>query len=399
MSQESDSSPSRLTRLVQQIEPGPGEFRGVQPPVHKASTVIFPNVQALRTWDWYDKERYTYGLHGTPTTVALERRIAALEGGEHCMLFPSGLAAIAATDFAFLSAGDELLLPDNAYGPNKEVADDELKRWGITSRIFDPMDLSSLRAELSEKTKLVWLEAAGSVTMEFPDLVGSVRTIREKAPSAVIALDNTWGAGLAFNAFELDGTAGIDVSVHALTKYPSGGGDVLMGSIVTRDRSLYKRIARTHAHAGYGVGANDVELVSRSMASLPLRYAAQDEAGRRFAQWCVGRREFKRVLHPSLPTSPGHEHWAKLCRAAAGLVTVEFDPNTPDARVAAFVDRLKLFKIGWSWGGPVSLVAIYRAAGMRKKPTPYTGTLVRFCIGLESLGDLTGDVEQALAGM
>jgi cystathionine beta-lyase len=387
----------RSTDLIHHAYQAPEGFASPVVPVAKGSTVFFPTVAALRSRTWVDRGAYTYGLHGTPTTFTLEARLASLEGGTHCMLVSSGLAAITLVDIALLASGDHLLLPDNAYGPNKTFTQHELARWGITHALYDPLDVATLAAAITPATKLVWLEAAGSVTLEFPDLRTLVRTVRERAPQAVVALDNTWGAGLAFDAFDLGQGQGVDVSVHALTKYPSGGGDVLMGSVVCRDDALYRKLALSRSRVGHGVGANDVEAVLRSLPSLPLRYAAQDQAGRTFSHWCSTRGEFARVLHPALPASPGHAHWQSHCRAAAGLVTVEVDARFAPAQVDAFVDALRLFRIGWSWGGPISLAVPYRAAAIRDRPTPYQGVLVRFCIGLEAVDDLIADVEQALS--
>jgi cysteine-S-conjugate beta-lyase len=187
--------------------------------------------------------------------------------------------------------------------------------------------------------------------------------------------------------------------VHALTKYPSGGGDLLMGSIATRDRALHDVLAMTHSRLGLGVGANDAEAILRALPTLPLRYAAQDAAARRIAQWCQQRGEIARVLHPSLPDSPGHAHWASLCSAAAGLLTLEFDARYTPAQVDALVDALRLFRIGWSWGGPVSLAVPYQVSAIRRLPVPYRGTLLRLCIGLESVDDLVADLEQALRAL
>jgi cysteine-S-conjugate beta-lyase len=263
--------------------------------------------------------------------------------------------------------------------------------------VYDPMDLASFAESLNAETRLVWLEAPGSVTLEFPDLIALVRCARERSPQAVIALDNTWGAGLAFDAFELAPGVGVDLTIHALTKYPSGGADVLMGSVACRDDQLYQTLTWCHSRQGLGVGMNDVEAVLRGLPSMPLRYAAQDAAARQVAQWCQGQRAFARVLHPALPDSPGHAHWASLCRSAAGLVTVEIDPRYSTAQAEAFVDALRLFRIAYSWGGPVSLVVPYEAAQLRSLPTPYRGTLVRLCIGLERVEDLLADLEQAVA--
>jgi cysteine-S-conjugate beta-lyase len=351
----------------------------------------------LRARTWVDRSAYTYGLHGTPTTFTLEERLATLEGGQHCVLVSSGLAAITLVDIALLASGDHLLLPDNAYGPSKNFTRHELARWGIEHAVYDAMDPASLAAAITPATKLVLFEAAGSVTLEFPDLRTLVRAARERAPQATIALDNTWGAGLAFDAFDLGDGLSVDLTAHALTKYPSGGGDVLLGSVICRDDALARTLSLARSRIGHGVGANDVELVLRSLPSIVLRYAAQDRAARALAAWCQTRSEFARVLHPALPGSPGHAHWASHCRAAAGLFTVEFAVQFPPPRVDAFVDALRLFRIGWSWGGPISLAVPYRADAIRDRQTPYRGILVRFSIGLEAVDDLIADIEQALA--
>lgn len=376
-----------------------------QPGVFKASTVIFPNVAAMRTRDWKHKSGYTYGLHGTPTTFVLEERIAALEGGLQCVLVPSGLAAIANVALALLKTGDEVLIPDNAYGPNKTLAEGELAAFGIKHQFYDPLDPSDLAARISEKTRLVWLEAAGSVTMEFPDLIEQVRIAR--ARGVICALDNTWGAGLAFNAFDLDGKGlGVDISAHALTKYPSGGGDVLMGSVTTRDEALHLKIKFTHMRLGLGIGANDAEAVLRALPSIGLRYRAQDQAGRALAHWCAGQPQFAQVLHPALAGAPGHAQWQQVCGAAdqagtgaaAGLFSVMVHERYTPEQVDAFCDSLKLFKLGFSWGGPISLVMPYELAQMRAAWPAHLarGTLVRFSMGLEAADDLQADVAQAL---
>jgi cystathionine beta-lyase len=377
------------TALIHHPYRPPEGFAAPQVGVHKASTVIFPNVAAVRARDWRHKDGYTYGLHGTPTTFTLEERIATLEGGAQCVLVPSGLAAVAVTDLALLSAGDEVLLPDNVYGPSRELARTDLARWGITHRLYDPLDAAGLAAMIGPNTKLVWLEAAGSVSMEFPDLRGLVQAAR--ARGVTTALDNTWGAGIAFRAFEL----GIDVVMQALTKFPSGGGDVLMGSITTRDAALHEKIKLAHMHLGFGVAGNDAELVLRSLPSLPLRYHAHDATARQLAAWLATRPEIARVLHPAFPSCPGHEYWKATCSAAAGLFSVMVDARFASARVDAFVDALKLFKIGYSWAGPVSLVVPYDLKAMRGDKA-YPGTLVRFSIGLESAAALQADLEQAL---
>ena len=379
------------TDLIHHTYLPPAGFDAPQPGVHKASTVIFQNTAALRARDWRRRDGYTYGLLGTPTTFMLEERIATLEGGLQCLLVPSGLAAIAVVNMALLAPGDEVLLPANVYGPSRELARHELARWGITHRLYDPMDAAAFAAMIGPKTQLVWLEAPGSVTMEFPDLDGLVAAAR--ARGVLTALDNTWGAGIALRGFE----HAIDIVMQALTKYPSGGGDVLMGSVTTRDQILHERIKLTHMRLGFGVAGNDAELVLRGLPSLKLRYAAQDLAGRALAQWLASRPEVLRVLHPALAGSPGHEHWARSCTAAAGLFSVLLDDRFSQAQAHAFVDALRLFRIGHSWAGPMSLVVPYEVGAMRNAGHSLHGHLVRFSVGLEAVADLQADLSQALA--
>jgi cysteine-S-conjugate beta-lyase len=412
---------AKSTHLIHHPYQPPEGFDAPQMGVHKASTVIFKDVAAMRSRDWKFKTGYTYGLHGTPTTFTLEARIASLEGGEQCVLVPSGLAAIVSVDLALLGQGDEMLLPHNVYGARLGLTQEELPRFGIQTRYYDAMDAADLAAKITPQTKLVWLEAPGSVTMEFPDLLALVRICREKG--VICALDNTWGAGLAFNAFDLDGQGlAVDISSQALTKYPSGGGDVLMGSIVTTDEALHHRIKLSHMRLGYGVAANDAELVLRSLPSIGIRYRAADQSARQIARWLQKRPEVEAVLHPALEGAPGHAHWQKLCKKqhlapvntqyfatesianhdpslAAGLFSIVFHERYTSAQVDAFVDALKLFKIGYSWGGHLSLAVPYDIPSMRNPNVthwPYRGGLVRFSIGFEEVADLQADLAQAL---
>lgn len=388
------------TRLIHHPYRPPAGFEAVAPGVHKASTVIFPNVQALRTQEWKDKSGYTYGLHGTPTSFTLEERIATIEGGRFCVLAPSGLSAISLVDMALLRHGDELLLPDNAYGPGKAFAQVELKAWGIAHRYYDPLDPADLAAKITPATRLVWLEAPGSITLEFPDLPALTAVVRAanagRARPIVSALDNTWGAGLAFNGFDL----GADVVMQALTKYPSGGADVLMGSVVTRDPDLHQQLLLTHMRLGLGVGANDAELVLRGLPSLALRYAAQDASTRALAEWMQRQPGVVRVLHPALPDSPGHAAWQRDARAAACLFSAVFDERFSQAMIDAFCDSLRLFRLGWSWAGPISLCAPYDVSAIRSVTRwAHRGGLVRFAVGLESVDDLRTDLNQALQAL
>ena len=394
MSEPTDPITPLSTRLIHHDYEPPAGFGSMQPGVFKASTVIFPNVAALRARDWRSRAGYTYGLHGTPTTFSLEERLATLEGGTYCSLAPSGLGAIATVNIALLKAGDELLLPDNVYGPSREMARALLADWGIAYKLYDPLDLRAYEAAFSDRTKLVWLEAPGSITMEFPDLRALVRVARQR--DVLIAFDNTWGGGVALRPFDLGEGLGVDLCMQALTKYPSGGGDVLMGSVVTRDRALNEKLLMAHMRLGTGVGANDAELVLRSLPSLELRYRAQDRSARKVAAWLQAQAVVKRVLHPALTGGPGHEHWASHCSDAAGLFSVLFDAALPAARVDAFCDALKTFKLGYSWAGPVSLAVPYDIRMLPGAAARHSGHLVRLSIGLEAADDLIADLDQAL---
>ncbi len=400
-----DHTSELSTRLIHHDYQPPEGFMAPAPAVHKASTVIFPNAAAMRSREWKDKSSYTYGLHGTPTTFILEERLCALEGGLQCVLVPSGLAAIATVSLALLRSGQQVLIPDNAYGPNAAMAAATLAQFGISYALYDPMNPADLAAKITPATHLVWLEAAGSITMEFPDLPALVRICQ--AHRITTALDNTWGAGIAFTPFDLlgDGQLAVDVSAHALTKYPSGGGDVLMGSIITRDPALHLKIKLLHMHLGLGIAGNDAELLLRSLPSMALRYRAQDMAARHLAHWLQQQAPVVQVLHPALSDAPGHAHWQALCcgaqggeGVAAGLFSFIVDERYSQQQVDAFCDSLCWFKIGYSWGGPISLVMPYERASLRSLPTPHLrpGKLVRLAIGLEAVSDLRQDLQQAL---
>ncbi len=384
----------------QSARPG---FEAAMPGIFRASTVYFPDMASVRSLDRSRFDSSWYGLFGTPTTQALQTRIARLEGGRHSLLLPSGMAAIALVDLALLQSGDEVLLPDNAYVTGWELAKHELTAFGIRARSYDPMRPETLTQALGARTRLVWLEAPGSLTLEFPDLPDLLARARA-APEAVVALDNTWGSGLAFDPFALTAAGldrpGVDISVNALTKYASGGADVLMGAVTTRDDALHARLRAAHMRHGWGVGADDVALLLRSLPSLPLRYAAQDASARSLAAWCNGRPEFAAVLHPALPGSPGHAHWSRLCQAAAGVFTLVFAESLRLADVDRFVDALTRFRIGYSWGGSTSLAMVYDPRPWRTgQGLRHAGPLVRLSIGLEAVDELRADFEHALAEM
>jgi cystathionine beta-lyase len=373
----------------------PEGFAAFPVAIHRASTVLFKNVAAMRSRNWQDKNAYTYGLHGTPTTFTLEARLAQIEGGEHCLLAPSGLAAIAMVNLALLRSGDDVLIPENAYNPNCELARWLAQDFGIHARFYDPLIGAGISALIQPNTRLVWTEAPGSVSMEVPDIPAICSAVRQKRADGQdihVAIDNTWSAGIGFRAFE----HGVDIVMQALTKYQSGGSDVLMGAVITRDRELIHRLELAHMRIGFGVGMDDAYLVLRGLPTLKLRFEAHDAAARKVAGWLKTRPEIARVLHPAFEDCPGHETWKRDFTGAGGLFSVVFDERFGEAQTDRFVDSLQLFKIGFSWGGANSLCVPYRIQSMRKNWNGQ-GQLVRFNIGLEEPADLIADIEQALA--
>ena len=380
--------PSFQTALIHNDYVAPEGFAAFPQAIHHASTVLFKDVASMRSRNWQDKTAYTYGLHGTPTTFTLEARLAAIEDGKHCLLAPSGLSAIAMVDFAFLKSGDDVLIPDNVYNPNRELANWLEQDFGISARYYDPLIGSGITDLIQSNTKLIWTEAPGSVSMEVPDIPAICKAAHAKG--VLVALDNTWSAGIALRAFDL----GVDIVMQALTKYQSGGSDVLMGAVITQDQALNHKLELAHMRLGFGVSADDSYLVLRSLPTMKLRFDAHDAAARKIASWLQTRPEIATVLHPALPECPGHAIWKRDFSGAGGLFSVLFDPRYTEAQTDCFVDSLKLFKIGFSWGGVNSLAVPYRMQHMRNN-WPHQGQLVRLNIGLEDPQDLIADIEQA----
>ena len=362
------------------------------PPVTRASTVVFPNLAAVRALQWRDDSQWRYGLHATPTSTMLTQRLALLEGGSHALLQPSGLSSIVNVYFGIVKHGEAVLIPDNAYSPNRELGDWLSHDFGVQVDYYDPMIGAGIADLIRPQTRLIWLEAPGSVTMEVPDI--DAITAVARARGIVTAIDNTYSAGLAFKPFD----HGVDISVQALTKYQSGASDILMGATITVDADIHARLKRARMRMGIGVSSDDCSLVLRGLASMQLRFDAHDRSALALAQWLKTRPEIAAVLHPALPDCPGHENYKRDFTGAGGLFSVVFDAQYSPAQVDAFVEGLALFKLGWSWGGAHSLAMPYDVASMRTASRwQHKGTLVRFFVGLEGVEDLRADIEQSLA--
>ncbi len=387
-----DASP--VTRLIHPM-PAPAGFASLSTPIHHASTVLFKSVVDHETRDGFDETRYNYGLSHTPTTLALSRAVADWEGGYNALLTPSGLSAVSLAMLSCLSAGDHVLIPTNAYIPAKILAKGLLSRLGITHTLYDPLIGAGIASLMTPKTRLVWVETPGSITMEVADLPAIAQVAH--AHGAQVAVDNTWSSGSLLRVFE----KGADFSVQALTKYHGGHGDLLMGAVVTADHAGWHRVRDTSHEIGFGVGADDAFLVLRGMQTMALRLRHVGDVALSIATWLAGRPEIQRVLHPSLPSCPGHETWKRDFTGSSGLFSVVFDPRYDDAAIARFVDALQLFGIGASWGGTASLALVYRA--MRGKVTGIDGEpgghIVRLNIGLEAEADLRCDLLRGMSAL
>lgn len=387
----------KQTFLSQPIRLAPQYIHSLQAPIYRASTIIFHNTDALTQRHWTDEYDYSYGTHGTPTTYTLADQLKQLEGAAHCLLAPSGLSAINLVNSTFLHSGDEVWIPDNVYSPNYDHLISLSEKYAVVVKVYNPNDLDTI--EFSANTKLLWIEAAGSITLEFPDLVGLIT--KAKSAQVLTAIDHTWGAGLAFSPFDLGKShAAADISVHALTKYPSGGGDILMGSICTQDKSLHHQLLRTHALQGIAISGDDTAQISRSLSSMALRYRQHQHNTKILLSFLQSRDEFSQILHPSIHTHAGHTHWKMICQdeQGAGIISVIFHSEYDLIQIQQFCNTLKLFRIGFSWGGATSLAMYYDLKQIRQLATPHLkeGWLIRFCIGLEDANDLVADIQQAL---
>lgn len=365
--------------------------------VYRASTILYPTLEALRQARTHPQgEAVTYGVHGTPGTFALESALADLEGGYRCRLAPSGLAAIAGPLLAFLDAGDHLLVADCVYEPTRRFCNGMLRRLGVEVEYYDPLIGADIAGLLRPETRVVFMESPGSLTFEVQDVPAITAVARTR--EIVTMLDNTWGTPLHFKPF----AHGVDISIHAVTKYIAGHSDLVLGS-VTANEASYPALQKGWAQTGLCVSPDDAFLALRGLRSMPSRLVRHQQSATRIARWLADRPEVERVLYPALPDDPGHALWQRDFTGACGLFAFALRSGLADeAALARMLDPLELFGMGYSWGGYESLLIPVepgqcRSATVWPRPGGPQGQLMRIHVGLEDPDDLIRDLEAGLA--
>ncbi len=364
-------------------------FHGfVNPPVVHASTVLFESAEAHLA----DRQRYVYGRHATPTIEALSDAVTELEGAAGTKLAPSGLAAVTLALMSVLSPGDHLLMVDTVYGPTRKFCDGMLARLGVTTTYYDPAVGAGIAALIRPETRAIFLEAPGSGTFEMQDVPAI--TAEAARRGIVTLMDNTWATPLFFQPI----AHGVDLSIQAGTKYISGHSDVMIGTVAASER-VWPALQDTYRQLGLCVGPDDIYLAYRGLKTMSVRLDRHQANGLEVARWLAARPEVTRVRHPALPDDPGHALWRRDFSGASGLFAIEIAPVT-DAALIAFLDRLQLFGMGYSWGGYESLIVRARPEhGRTAVPWKHEGTLLRLHIGLEDPADLIADLESGFAAM
>lgn len=366
------------------------EWRGriVNPPVHRASTVTFSSADEAKAAAPSFGEFY-YGLHGTPTQWALAEALTELEpGAAGTVLYPTGLAAITAPLLTVLSPGDELLVTDSAYLPTRRFCDGILKRFGVSTRYYDPLIGGGIADIIGDNTRAILLESPGSLTLEVQDVPAICQVARKRGIATL--LDNTWATPLFFPAIE----HGVDMTILAGTKYIGGHADVMLGSVTTTS-DYYDRLQRTTWDLGFSLSPDDAWLGSRGLRTMHVRLRQHEESALKIAHWLKDQPQVARVLHPALPDCPGHEIWERDFKGSSGLFSFVLKGGDAAAR-AALIDSLEMFAIGFSWGGFESLV-IHADPVRTATKWSAEGPLVRLHIGLEDPDDLIDDLARALA--
>lgn len=377
------------TKLIAAGRPRKKPAHPVNPPVERASTYLFPTYD-----DYIDGGRkITYGRLGGPTHRALEETITTLEGGVATRLAPSGLQAVNAALLAFVSAGDRILMTDSAYDPTRKFCERFLARFGVETAFYDPLIGADIAGLMTPNTRVVFAESPGSLTFETQDLP-ALASAAHKAGARLI-VDNTWAAGICLKPIAL----GADVVVHAGTKYFSGHSDCLIGSITSANEDCAEAIYQSLLQIGSNVSADDAYLTLRGMRTLGVRMAAHEASGLALAKWLAKRPEVKTVLHPAFKSSPGHLKWKRDFTGASGLFGVVLHPVSKPA-LKAFFNALRMFGMGFSWGGFESL-CIHVHPEKNRSATPWgeEGPVLRLHAGLEDIDDLVGDLERGFAAM
>jgi cysteine-S-conjugate beta-lyase len=353
----------------------------VNTPIYRGSTVLFPTYDALMRYD----QEYLYGRRGTPTVRALEGAVAQLDGGHRTWVAPSGLAALTAVMVAFTEAGDHILITDAVYHPTRRVADRLLGRYGVSVTYYDPLIGGGIAELITDKTKLVIAESPGSQTFEMQDIPAIAAAC--KARGVWLAVDNTWATPLYFKPL----AHGADVAIIAATKYVVGHADAMLGLITANERAT-PLLTRAHEDLGFCAGPEDCFLGLRGLRTMGVRLARHGESALAMARWLQARPEVARVLHPALPDDPGHAIWRRDFKGSSGLFSIILNPVSKEA-LAAFLDGLKLFGMGYSWGGYESLIIPFDAASYRTATTwSVEGQALRLHIGLENVEDLQADL-------
>ncbi|MBS0421278.1 MAG: cystathionine beta-lyase [Proteobacteria bacterium] len=374
------------TRLLHTNAHVPEGFKSLATPVYRGSTVLFDR-QADVADQWHADKGYAYGLYGTPTVLELGARVAELEQARHSFVVPGGQAAIALTYLASCKAGSHALVPWNAYGPNREMGEGLLRALNIEVEAYDPMLGSGIGQLIRPNTALIWCESPGSVTMEIQDLPAIVGAAHERG--VTVALDNSYAAGVLLDAFAM----GVDISIQAITKYIGGHSDVLLGTVSVRDERTYETVGSTWAQLGMAVSPDDCSLALRGLQTLGVRLERLERSALELARWLADRPEIACVLHPALPSCPGHDIWQRDFAGSASIFSIVFEKRYSKSQVASFIDALELFQIGFSWGGVASLAVSF--PDLKRPGIDYEGRLVRLNIGLEEVADLRADLEAA----
>jgi cystathionine beta-lyase len=362
----------------------------VNPPVYRASTVIFPTVQAMQDAEKIKFDTTYYGVHGTPTTFALEEAMAEVEGGYRAVSVSSGLAAITTALISFLQAGDHLLMVDSVYGPTRNFCNTTLKRFGIETTYYDPLIGSDIGSLFRPETKVIFTESPGSYTFEVQDIPAITKVANNHNIKVII--DNTWSAGHYFKPFNF----GVDISIQATTKYQAGHADVILGHIIAKTREDWLKIKINSGTLGQAVAPDVCYLALRGLRTMSIRLEHHQESALTVARWLKERPEVETILHPAFDTCPGHEIWKRDFTGSSGLFSIVLK-NVPTERLNAMLDGMDYFAMGFSWGGFESLIVASDPAKLRPNTKWHgTGPLLRLHVGQEDVSDLIADLERGL---